>query len=826
MTGNDDMHQNKLDLMTGGEGTSHPQAGSITMDISAANLTGADHSRGFVIEELELKEFMRYADTTRITFPAQFIVITGRTGAGKTSLLDAITFALYRRTTRTELPGVKQEDICRKGGYTRVFFTQGGHRYDVKRGITASGQSYVTLRTAGRQFTGSIRETDARIEEIIGLDCTGFLNSTFIRQDEMKHLGSEKGSDRLQVFRKLFRLDTFDRAHEIAHTMLGALKDELNRCEGELKTLNVQVDKIPEIREQLGALVSEIKDSEKSLEAIDREIREVSDALDVLGDRHEEYVRFDERYISLSNQKEEIGKRLKDVKKKGEDAETIKERIGELENLTSDYDKMVEIERTLLDKKKTYDSLMEQHAIYGRQTKSLSETHQRELNKLSNRLTEQERRIKNLSTDIGRYEAFELLRREGTLTERIARIDLELDWLSSNRELVKRLGQERASALAELEKVTLRTGRINADSFIIDEIKDNIEQIRHDMGFIGGEYNGRIEEIRGEVLKVSEALEALDFGEEDAERLNEVKYQLEDKRLKRDELEVLRGRLREIGDTEKLSSELNSRLGELEEEGLRLREELLNLQQAEDEYRTTSGESEELKARHGKVGREISARNGEIKQIRNQLHSLEEIERDTSKLRAEVKQMRGRSEILTLIHGRVFNDKGITMPAVNYLLPMLAREASMNLADMTDNRLNKVRLEVYEDKNRYGVRILVEGADGLFHDVQEFSGGEKTQINAALRFAIARELAGLPQVGRTYGRMETLFIDEGDLGSLDNDASRSLFIKKLFQMGSYFSRVILITHLSDVAEKFPYRISVSMTPDKHSIVDVGGMGHV
>jgi len=45
---------------------------------------------GFVIEEIELKGFMRYLDRSSICFPHKFNVIVGKTGTGKTSLLDTI----------------------------------------------------------------------------------------------------------------------------------------------------------------------------------------------------------------------------------------------------------------------------------------------------------------------------------------------------------------------------------------------------------------------------------------------------------------------------------------------------------------------------------------------------------------------------------------------------------------------------------------------------------------------------------------------------------------------------------------------------------------
>jgi len=69
--------------------------------------------------------------------------------------------------------------------------------------------------------------------------------------------------------------------------------------------------------------------------------------------------------------------------------------------------------------------------------------------------------------------------------------------------------------------------------------------------------------------------------------------------------------------------------------------------------------------------------------------------------------------------------------------------------------------------------------------------------------------------------MKTLFIDEGDLGSLDTEQSRRLFVRKLFSLGDLFEKVILITHITDIADEFPARLRVEMTPEHYSrIVEV------
>ncbi|HIH36559.1 MAG TPA: AAA family ATPase, partial [Methanocellales archaeon] len=83
---------------------------------------------GFVIEGIELKGFMRYLDKSSVHFPHKFNVIMGKTGTGKTSLLDAVTFALYKRTSRTDLPNVKIQDICKPGGYIKITFSHGEGR--------------------------------------------------------------------------------------------------------------------------------------------------------------------------------------------------------------------------------------------------------------------------------------------------------------------------------------------------------------------------------------------------------------------------------------------------------------------------------------------------------------------------------------------------------------------------------------------------------------------------------------------------------------------------------------------------------------------------
>ena len=62
--------------------------------------------------------------------------------------------------------------------------------------------------------------------------------------------------------------------------------------------------------------------------------------------------------------------------------------------------------------------------------------------------------------------------------------------------------------------------------------------------------------------------------------------------------------------------------------------------------------------------------------------------------------------------------------------------------------------------------------------------------------------------GALFRKSNTLLIDEGDLGTLDDETARQRFVDKIFELKSMFKKIILITHLEDVAEQFPNRIVI------------------
>lgn len=786
------------------------------------SLEAAAGGEGFVLEEIEMRGFMRYLEKTDppLRFPEKFTVITGRTGAGKSSILDAITFALFGDTARTDLKTVKTSDICRPGGYVRVAFRQGDERWDVTRGFTTKKESYLEVLREGESVQGTIPEKEQTIREVIGLDYVGFCNATFVRQEEMKDLGAQSGANRLAVFQKLFRLEIFEHALERAKEQQAALQTDLKAKEAEITARAEAVGPLPAIRAQLEEAEAAIRGLRDRVAGLEAEVGAAEQGLETLELRHTEWVKSTAALADRNGHLLALRKRLEEMRRATSQAATLESDLKRLEAEVADLETLREILEKLRERMSAHELQKSSADSATQMFEQAKKDHERRRDQIKDKIDALHRKIAGLTTDVDCDAAFDSLRTEGRLEERVARIGRELDWLSSRADLVRELEEERARAEKALDNARTRVQAINADSFLLTEYIRQVDELKADLRQEADESHKTLGPLDEKKIDALRALDAAPFTDSDRTRLEETAKLVQQKvglRKKADELASL---LKEADQVTARIAELEGQLQALEKERLVLETEVGHLRAEEEAFQKARSDLETRRHALDAARKELHTAEGQSGGLRTQIARLEADSARLAQAERERQEIRSRLEIVEVLVTRVFHKRGVVMYAIDQLLPELEIEASKNLAELTDGRFNRIKLETYEEGRGHGIRILVQGVDTRWHDVGEFSGGEKTQINAALRFAIAKELASMPQAGRTFGRMKTLFIDEGDLGSLDTEVSRELFVQKLFRMGEFFDKVILITHLAEVAEKFPGRIRVTMTPSQESRVEV------
>jgi exonuclease SbcC len=151
--------------------------------------------------------------------------------------------------------------------------------------------------------------------------------------------------------------------------------------------------------------------------------------------------------------------------------------------------------------------------------------------------------------------------------------------------------------------------------------------------------------------------------------------------------------------------------------------------------------------------------------------------------------------------------KGVQAMLIETAIPEIEREANRLLGRITDNQMH-VTLDMQRStKKGDTVETLdIKIADALgTRTYDAFSGGEAMRINFALRVALSRLLAR-----RAGASLETLVIDEG-FGMLDAEG-RERFVEAITSVQQDFRRILVITHIDDLKDRFPAQIQITKTP--------------
>ncbi|WP_016948880.1 exonuclease subunit SbcC [Anabaena sp. PCC 7108] len=194
--------------------------------------------------QLILKNFLSYRDATLDFGGLHTACICGSNGAGKSSLLEAITWAIWGESRATV-----EDDVIYSGAKeVRVDFTFHNNQQQYRvirtrlRGGTSVLEFQIETPTGFRPLTGKgIRATQDVIIQHIKLDYDTFINSAYLRQGRADEFMLKRPNERKEILAELLKLNQYDELEERAKDSFKKYKFRIEDLERSLEGIKTQL---------------------------------------------------------------------------------------------------------------------------------------------------------------------------------------------------------------------------------------------------------------------------------------------------------------------------------------------------------------------------------------------------------------------------------------------------------------------------------------------------------------------------------------------------------------------------------------------------------
>ena len=474
---------------------------------------------------LELKEFGPYKDEIiewdRIINEPIFL-ITGKTGSGKSTLFDAITYALYNKTTGgKDIASLRTKTASDKDKTQVNFdFELSGKRYRIERTLAylktgnknlTSGKVSLMKYNNGELEVIATKEQEVKekVEELIGLDDKQFCQIIILPQGKFKEFLLSKSSEKKETLRSLFNTYFYqkfvdqlqEQAKKLDSTNKQKEKELITRFEqfdidGELTKFEFLKDEnFEEVNEIILSQENEIETEKKELAKLEKNL--IKSKEDFI-----ELSKLNDKFLNLEDNKVKI--------------DELNKKDSYFNNLKMEVEKLTELQKSK-DKITEYVSLLDKQLQLTKQEKSLLDEKERYEKDLATN-NELETKLNSMKDKI------ESLRKETT--------DLKFFYNNIDELIV---------AKSDINIFTNKLEELNLKKESIKEIEDSLKIEKENYFESNEEKNildGSIGKLKLEILKKEQEVEKLKAFEKKSSELNDKKFNFEASKKHLEELQV------------------------------------------------------------------------------------------------------------------------------------------------------------------------------------------------------------------------------------------------------------------------------------------------
>jgi len=789
-----------------------------------------------IIRRITLTNFRRFNQLDLDDLPVGLIGIIGENGSGKSTILEAVGWALYGTyalTGRTEKEGVKTQGVgTDENCEVTLEFEMAEDTYKIVRrlhGKRAVAQAFIYKN--GEDKTAAEREegVNTYVSKLFGMDRATFFASVFARQKELDLLTSQNPAERQKIIRRLLRIDLIDSAiteirrdNRLKKQMAENLKEmlvDVTAVKSEIVELLKKKNLTSKQREADEKIFNNIKTELTSARAIKQEMEIKRKA-------------FQRIHTSLFSIEKEIRNNLEQMEK----------RKGEIKDLQAEKKELIKIEpkeTQYLSVRKALEKLEGMRGLY-EERKNLKKDLTESQNDQSKILQGKQRLIDSLSGYRGLGEKKKTLEME-LKTRRIDqnRAEKELNTLSANigscRESIARLEEKKKNIkkLGPQSKCPECSQDLGANyEHILDhfdkEIKEQQQAIT-DLDAKSKEQKTTSKSLEGQIEDIESKLEGLREDEKEESGLKS-RFDTEEKRLVAltESIKIKKARMDKIGKLD-FSETKYEELKKQNKDLLKFHEKIMELRTKTARIPSLSQEIKSLSEQAAELNKEKTSKEKEQKGIgfsekeqevaetyyedlRNKAHKQELAIKDikhqieTIKLQIVQKEEELKRQKETRKKWKKANNEAKKLTVLDDLMdrfrqnlasrirPMLIARTSQLVAGTTGGRYAAVDLD--EEYNVY----IYDGTESF--PIKRFSGGEQDLVNLCLRVAISQVISEQnSSTGINFIALDEIF------GSQDAGRKESI-LKALNNISGQFRQIFLITHHEDLKDAMQHVLIV------------------
>ena len=310
---------------------------------------------------LELKEFGPYKNEIiewdKIINEPIFL-ITGKTGSGKSTLFDAITYALYNKTTGgKDIASLRTKTALDKDKTEVNFdFELSGKKYRIERTLAylkAGNKNLTSGKVALMQYTdekleviaSKEQEVKEKVEELIGLDDKQFCQIIILPQGKFKEFLLSKSSEKKETLRSLFNTYFYQKFVEQLQEQAKKLDSSHKQKEKELITRFEQFDIEEELTkfeylkdENFEEILSIIHSQEETIKKEKKELLKLERSFSKEKEKFIELSKLNDKFIQLKNNKLELA----NLSEKEDYYKSLRLEVEKLKELQKSKDKIIE----------------------------------------------------------------------------------------------------------------------------------------------------------------------------------------------------------------------------------------------------------------------------------------------------------------------------------------------------------------------------------------------------------------------------------------------------------------------------------------------------